>query len=79
MNIVKMAFCRVFQMAFRLVLPVLPYREPQIIHSCGDLGTVLTRKRIQSVLIITDNGIMRNGLTVPLESALRENNLFITK
>lgn len=78
MNIVKMAFCRVFQMAFRLVLPVLPYREPQIIHSCGDLGTILTGKRIQSVLIITDNGIMRNGLTVPLESALRENKVSFT-
>ena len=24
----KVIFCRIFQMAFRIVLPVLPYRQP---------------------------------------------------
>lgn len=78
MNPLKKAFCRVFQIVFRLILPILPYREPEIIHSCADLGSVLHEKNIKSVLIITDKGIIANGLTNPLESVLRENKVSFT-
>jgi len=57
MFFLKSAYCRVFQTAFRLALPLLPYREPDIIHSCSDLGSVCKKEKAASVLIVTDKGI----------------------
>ncbi|MBQ8649592.1 MAG: hypothetical protein IJ470_05975 [Clostridia bacterium] len=70
MNIASKAFCRVFQTAFRLALPILPYREPEIVNSCPELGSVFKKENIKSVLIVTDKGIVNNGLTAPLEAVL---------
>ena len=78
MFILKKIGCRVFQMAFRLALPVLPYREPKIIPSCGELGELLKNKKATSVLIVTDAGIVKNGLVAPVEDALKESNINYT-
>ncbi len=75
MNIASKLFCRGFQGAFRLALPFLPYREPKKVSSCSALGEVIQKEKIQSVLIVTDKGIVNNGLTVPLEKVLQENNV----
>jgi len=69
---IKKIYCRAFQMAFRLAMPVLPYRNPKIIRSCADIGTVCRREGLRSVLIVTDKGIVANGLVAPLEQALQE-------
>ena len=47
MFFVKSAFCRVFQTVFRLALPVLPYREPEIIGSCKELSGVFEKEKIK--------------------------------
>ncbi len=70
MFILKSAFCRVFQGAFRMALPFLPYREPEIISSCSELGRVFNKENVHSVLVVTDKGIVANGLTKPVEDAL---------
>ena len=75
MFFVKSAFCRVFQAAFRLALPVLPYREPEIISSCAELGDVLKKENATSVLVVTDKGIVNNGLLKPVEEALKLSNI----
>ncbi|MBE6709399.1 MAG: iron-containing alcohol dehydrogenase [Ruminococcaceae bacterium] len=75
MFFLKAAFCRVFQAAFRLALPVLPYREPEIIDSCGELGDVIKKEKINSMLIVTDKGIVKNGLVLPVEKALEESGI----
>ena len=62
--------CRIYQTAFRLALPFLPYREPKIVHSCADLGGVLKGEGATSVLIVTDIGVIRNGLIKPVEREL---------
>lgn len=67
----KVIFCRVFQVAFRAALPVLPYREPEIISSCSELGEVIKKEKVASVLIVTDKGIVNSGLTEPVETALK--------
>lgn len=77
MFFLKSAFCRVFQTAFRFVLPILPYREPQIIDSCDQLGSVFKKESIKSVLIVTDKGIINNGLVKPVEDVLKKN-VFLT-
>ncbi len=71
----KAVFCRVFQTAFRIALPVLPYREPEIIASCEKIGDVLRRENSRSVLIVTDNGIVRNGLLKPIETSLQASDI----
>lgn len=78
MFILKKIGCRLFQIAFRAALPFLPYREPQIIPSCGELGNLLKSKKNASVLIVTDAGIVRNGLVKPVEDALKENEIKYT-
>ena len=78
MFILKSAFCRVFQTAFKLALPLLPYREPEIASSCSELGNVFKKENIRSVLIVTDKGIVNNGLVAPLEKVLNENGVAYT-
>ncbi|MBR6812465.1 MAG: iron-containing alcohol dehydrogenase, partial [Oscillospiraceae bacterium] len=78
MNFVSKAFCRVFQSAFRLALPILPYREPEIINSCSMLGSVFKKEKISSVIIVTDKGIVANGLIKPLEDVLTKNGVAYT-
>ena len=67
MFIIKSAFCRIFQTAFRIALPFLPYREPIIIDSFEKIGEILKTEKSKSVLIVTDNGIINNGLIRPVE------------
>lgn len=71
MNLFAKIYCRIFQTVFRMALPVLPYREPEIIGACAELGKVLEKESVRSVLIVTDKGIVNNGLVAPVEQALK--------
>ena len=75
MFILKKIGCRVFQIAFRAALPILPYREPKIVPSCNALGAVFAEKKTSSVLIVTDAGIVKNGLVAPIEYVLKKNKI----
>lgn len=70
MHLARRAWCRTYQTVFRIALPVLPYTEPHILKHVEDVPTVLQKRSIQRVLIVTDPGIVRLGLTAPLETAL---------
>lgn len=72
MNIFKKTYCRVFQSAFKLALPFLPYREPEILKSCSELPSLLISHEISHVLIVTDNSIVRYGLLDRITSALNK-------
>ena len=78
MFILKKVGCRLFQTLFRIALPILPYREPKIVPSCSELGNVLLKERSDSVLVVTDAGIIKNGLTSSLEKVLKKNNVQYT-
>ncbi len=75
MNVVSKLFCRAFQIAFRAALPILPYREPETVPSCDALDTVFSENETSSVLIVTDEGIVKNGLVAPVEDVLKKNNV----
>ena len=75
MFVFKSIYCRIFQGAFRLALPILPYREPEIINSLEYLSKILQSKKLNSVLIVTDKGIIKNCLVAPLEAALSDKNI----
>ena len=70
MNPLKKLYCRIFQNVFKFVLPFLPYRNPEIIGSLKAVPDVLKKKKCENVLIITDAGIHKLGLTDRLEKAL---------
>ncbi len=72
MNILKKAYCRTIQAVFRLVLPVLPYREPDIVESVLALPSVIKKNGCSKVLIVTDSGIRGLGLLNPLEDTLEK-------
>lgn len=72
MNIIRRIYCRAFQLCFRAALPLLPYREPEILEDMESLGQVLTRKGKTSVLIVTDKGISGLGLLKGLTDALEK-------
>ena len=71
MNPVRSGYCRAFQMSFRAALPVLPYREPQILPCVEDVAEVLAKHKIVSVLLVTDPGIAHLGLADRLVGSLR--------
>ncbi len=75
MFFLKSVYCRIFQAAFRAALPFLPYREPEIINSCSELGEVFQKENSTSVLVVTDKGIVNNGLLTPVTDVLSKNNL----
>ena len=37
MNLLKAAYCRTFQLFFRIAIPFLPYRSPILLESCADI------------------------------------------
>ena len=75
MNIASRIFCRVYQSAFRLALPLLPYRTPKIYGSVAGIVDLLIEKKITSVLLVTDKGIRKVGSTAHLEELMRKNHI----
>lgn len=70
MNPVKKLYCRTFQTVFKIALPFLPYRKPKVVGSVKALPDIILKKKCSKVLIITDSGIRKLGLTRRLERAL---------
>lgn len=70
MNPVKKLYCRTFQTVFKIALPFLPYRKPKVVGSVKALPDIILKKKCSKVLIITDSGIRKLGLTRRLEKAL---------
>ncbi len=75
MFFLKSIYCRIFQGAFRIAMPFLPYREPKIIDSCKELGGVLKNESATAVLVVTDKGIIQNGLLTPVTEVLDSQNI----
>lgn len=70
MNPIQKVYCRVFQTALRIALPVLPYREPVILHSVQEVPDIILKNGKKRVLLVTDATVRRLGLTKGLEEAL---------
>lgn len=70
-NPIRKAYCRIFQGAFKIALPLLPYREPKILSSIEKIPAVLKSKSMERVLLVTDSMLRVNKVTMPLESELK--------
>ena len=71
-NILKRIWCRTFQGAFRLALPILPYRDPKILNSINDIPKILKGKKKSSILIVTDSGVIKCNLIEPISEVLNK-------
>lgn len=70
MFFLKAAYCRIFQSVIRFANPILPYRVPKVVDSVTQLGDILRKESVRSVLIVTDKGIVENGLTDSIKEIL---------
>lgn len=75
MNIFKKTYCRIYQICFRAILPLLPYREPKILNNNEEVVNALKSQNKNTVLFVTDKTIRNLGLTKSLESTLAKNNI----
>ena len=78
MNPIKKLYCRTFQSVFKIAIPLLPYRSPELLHGMDELVGKLNELQLASVLLVTDAGIRGLGLTKHLEELLSENNISCT-
>lgn len=70
MNTLRKIWCRTYQTAFRVALPLLPYREPKLLENMDAVADLLAGKGLSPVLIVTDKGISSLGLLGGLTDAL---------
>ena len=80
MNIFEKAWCRTYQTVFKLMLPILPYRKPELIEGVGSvkkLPAVIKELGYDSVLIVTDSVLMSLGLADGLIEGLKEDDIKI--
>lgn len=70
MNPFRRLYCRLYQFVFRAAMPFLPYREPKVLSDVREIPTVLEKRGLRRVLLVTDRGLRDAGLTKPLEKLL---------
>ena len=64
------AYCRAYQLVFRLAMPILPYREPERCGSIGELEKVLGKLKPSGVLLVTDAMLRKQGITKSIEALI---------
>lgn len=78
MHPLKKLYCRTFQTVFKLAIPFLPYRSPELLHGMDELIDKLKALKLNHVLLVTDKGIRSLGLTSRLEQLMEQNNILCT-
>ena len=78
MNILRKAYCRIFQSVMHALIPLFPYREPKLIHTPDGVVDVLRESSVKNVMIITDKGIRNLKLTHHLEELISEADIACT-
>ena len=71
MNIIRKAYCRTFQTVFRIAIPILPYRKPEILEGIDSVARLFRKKGIKRALLVTDKSIRDFGITKGLEEDLK--------
>ena len=72
MNKAKQIYCRGFQAAFYLAIPLLPYKDPEIVDSMRDIPVLLLANGIKCPMIITDSNLSSIGAAKKLTDVLDE-------
>lgn len=78
MNLFKKVYCRIYQTAFHLAYPFLPYREPEILNSTLMISREIHAMGINSAMIVTDSFLHNSGAIDALKASLDENKIRYT-
>lgn len=78
MNIFKKIYCRTFQSVFRVAMPFLPYREPEILNNLNEIAPLLEKLGISSVLLITSPTVRKSAGVLCLVKSLEVANITCT-
>lgn len=71
MNALKKMWCRIFQGAFRLAIPLLPYRRPEQVGDVAELPALLAGRGCRGVLMVTSPSVAKMAGTRRLLEALQ--------
>lgn len=74
-------YCRIYQIIFKIVSKVLPWREPELVEGIGstkELPKAIKNEGIHKVLLVTDQIIEGLGLIDDLYEALKIENIDYT-
>lgn len=74
MNIIKKTYCRSYQIILRLMLPILPYKDPKVYKSLEDIKEILENENISKPLLITDSNLEKIGETKLIKKILNNYN-----
>ncbi len=64
---------RIYQTVFKWAIPILPYREPVKLKSSLELVDVLRREGIDSIIVVTDAGLVKAGIVEKFVQPLKDN------
>ena len=81
MNFLVKIYCRIFQKCFYFASFALPWSQPKVIEGEGaliQLPDLIKEKNIDSLLIVTDSGLMGLGMVSPLIAALEEKEIKVS-
>lgn len=70
MNGIYKLYCRCFQQVFHLAIPLLPYRNPEVLTGTKQVPAALKKRGVTHVLLVTDEVLCSLGKPEPLKQAL---------
>lgn len=75
MSFARKIWCRCYQIMFRILLPLMPYRQPKLFNSYADMAETIKQKGLTKVLIVTDESLIKLGLVSDMKHALDDANI----
>ena len=75
--IMNKIFYRLYQSIFRYASFFLPWRRPEILNSFDSLAALLAKKSVESLLFITDSGLVTTGLHTSLIQTLERSHIHV--
>lgn len=78
MNAFKKLYSRTYQGVFKMAIPLMPYRIPEVKKSVNSIPQILINHKLSHPLLVTDKSIYSLGLTKELENSLKVSNFNFT-
>ena len=78
MNIFNKLFCRIYQGAFKLAMPILPYKNPIIFTNVKECVPLFQKLNAKRILLVTDSFLRTSGITKSLEDFMAQNEIDCT-
>jgi len=75
------AYARTYQAVFRLILPHMPWRQPELIKGEGSvslIGDIVKHRSIDRVLLVSDPGLAKLGMIAQIKESLEKANVQVS-